>query len=48
MSKFSATCAANSRVGAKTKERGILALARPFASIVINGNVKLAVLPVPV
>ena len=36
------------RVGSKIRERGMRARARPCASISIIGNVKEAVLPVPV
>ena len=45
---ISATCAANSRVGARTKLRGMRARARPLPSRVIIGSTKLAVFPVPV
>ncbi len=48
VSKFSATCAASSRVGSRMSERGIRALARPRDSWSIIGSVKDAVLPVPV
>ena len=47
-SKFSAICAANSRVGDNMSERGILARPWPSAKTSIIGSVKLAVLPVPV
>ena len=47
-SKFSATCAASSRVGSRIKERGIRARRRPAAMTSIIGKTKLAVLPVPV
>ena len=47
-SKFSATCAASSRVGSRISERGIRARRRPFARMSIMGSTKLAVLPVPV
>ena len=47
-SNDSATCAANSLVGAKISERGMRALARPDAKMSIIGRVKDAVLPVPV
>ena len=47
-SKFSATCAASSRVGSRISERGISARRRPEANTSIIGSTKLAVLPVPV
>ncbi len=47
-SKFSATCAASSRVGQRISERGMRARARPLASMWIIGSVKPAVFPVPV
>ena len=47
-SKFSATCAANSRVGSRMRLRGISARRRPWARMSIIGSTKLAVLPVPV
>ncbi len=47
-SKFSATCAANSRVGSRMRLRGIRARLRPWARMSIIGSTKLAVLPVPV
>ena len=47
-SKFSATCAASSRVGSRISERGIRARRRPWARMSIIGRTKLAVLPVPV
>ena len=46
--KFSATCKASSRVGSRIRLRGIRALAREPARISSIGNVKPAVLPVPV
>src|SRR3546814_2537798 len=47
-SKFSATCAASSRVGSRMSERGIRARARPWDNMSIIGSTKDAVLPVPV
>ena len=47
-SKLCATWAASSRVGARIKERGMRALARPLSSLVSIGSTKPAVLPVPV
>ncbi len=47
-SKFSATCAASSRVGQSTRLRGIRARARPLLRCVIIGRTNAAVLPVPV
>ena len=47
-SKFSATCAASSRVGSRISERGIRARLRPCANMSIIGSTNDAVLPVPV
>ena len=47
-SKFSATCAASSRVGSRISERGIRARLRPSARMSIIGSTNDAVLPVPV
>ena len=47
-SKFSATCAASSRVGSRIRLRGIRARPRPCAKISIIGSTKDAVFPVPV
>ena len=47
-SKFSATCAASSRVGSRMRLRGMRARLRPCARMSIIGSTKAAVLPVPV
>ena len=48
ISKFSATWAANSRVGSRISERGMRILARPCDRMSIMGRTKEAVFPVPV
>ncbi|MNR14235.1 hypothetical protein D3C85_1306990 [compost metagenome] len=48
LAKFSATWSASSRVGARTRARGMRARARPEPRRSIIGRVKAAVLPVPV
>ena len=48
LTKFSATCSANSRVGSRIRLRGMRARARLPDKMSSIGNTKLAVLPVPV